>query len=308
MTSFFGFFGSIFGYVLWAAFLLVKNFGLAIILFTILMKGILFPFSVKQQKSMAASARLQAKQRELQKKYANDKQKYNEEFQKLYQKEGVSPTGGCLTSIVPLFVMLGLYYSVVMPLSNTLHVAKDALQSLKTVPGISTVVYEFVGSSSIYSEISVIGKFKELSPILKETFSLKDFTNIEMFSNPDSFNVLGLNLLQTPKAQGLSWLLIIPVLCLLTSWVSQFFTTKLNGSAMQQQQGCMKYMLYAMPLLTAYIAWTVPAAVGFYWIISTILGFLQTLLLHKFYSPAIMTAKAEAQRVALLEQEEKLIR
>lgn len=307
MTTFFGFFGNIFGYVLWPAFLLVKNFGIAIILFTILVKLVLAPFSIKQQKSMAANARMQAKQRELQKKYGNDKQKLNEEMQKLYQKEGVSPMGGCLVSIVPLFLMLGLYYSVVQPLTNTLHVAKDSLTALKAVPGMSTVLYDFVGTNSIYSEISVIGKFNEISPTLKSIFSAKDYANVELFSQPSSFNIFGLDLLKTPKTEGWSFLLLIPIICLLASWVSQYFITKLNGNAMQQQQGCMKYMLYAMPLLTAYIAWTVPAAVGFYWIISTLLGFLQSLLLHKFFNADIMNAKAEAQRIALLEQEEKQI-
>jgi YidC/Oxa1 family membrane protein insertase len=76
----------------------------------------------------------------------------------------------------------------------------------------------------------------------------------------------------------------------------------------QQQQGCMKYMLYFMPLVTAWFACTVPAAVGFYWIISTLTGFLQTIILNIWYSPADLTAKAEAQRVALLEQDETKMR
>ena len=84
----FGFLGSILGYVLWAAFYVFQNFGLAIIVFTLVIKLILFPFSVKQQKSMAGTARLQKKQKELQEKYANNKQKLQEETSKLYEKEG----------------------------------------------------------------------------------------------------------------------------------------------------------------------------------------------------------------------------
>ena len=104
----FNFFGSIFGYLLWAAYYLVNNFGIAIIIFTLVFKIVLFPSSVKQQKSMAANAKLQAKQKAIQEKYANDKQKYNEELQKLYEKENISPFGGCLTSLLPMVIMLGM--------------------------------------------------------------------------------------------------------------------------------------------------------------------------------------------------------
>lgn len=96
------FFGSILGYLLWALYSIFRNYGVAIILFTLILKLLLFPFSVKQQKSMASQSKLAAKQRELQKKYANNKQKYNEELMKLYEKEGVNPSSGCLVSMLPL--------------------------------------------------------------------------------------------------------------------------------------------------------------------------------------------------------------
>ena len=96
----FNFIGSIFGYVLYGVYFVVQNFGVAIIIFTIITRLLIFPTSIKQQKSMAANSRLQAKQKEIREKYANNKQKANEEMQKLYEKEGVSPMGGCATSIV----------------------------------------------------------------------------------------------------------------------------------------------------------------------------------------------------------------
>ncbi|MBQ8538770.1 MAG: membrane protein insertase YidC [Ruminococcus sp.] len=139
--QFFNIFGSLFGYVLWAAYSIVNNFGVAIIIFTLLFKVVLFPSSVKQQKSMAANSRLQAKQRALQEKYGNDKQKYNEELQKLYEKENFSPFSGCLNSFLPFIVMLGIYYSVVRPLSNVLHIASEKVAQLteyiNTIPGLA---------------------------------------------------------------------------------------------------------------------------------------------------------------------------
>ena len=139
MMAIFNFFGSIFGYVLWPIFYVVQNYGIAIIIFAILAKIVLFPFSIKQQKAMANNARLQKKQKEIQEKYKNNKVKANEEMQKLYQKEGVNPSSGCLTSIVPMLVMLGIFYSISSPLTNTLHLNADLVNSTVTyaqhIPG-----------------------------------------------------------------------------------------------------------------------------------------------------------------------------
>lgn len=114
MMSIFNFFGSVLGYLLWFLYTVFKNYGIAIILFTIIVKALMFPFSIKSQKSMAAQSRLASKQQELQKKYAKDQMKYNEELQKLYEKEGVNPGGGCLTTLLPFPIMLGIYYSVII--------------------------------------------------------------------------------------------------------------------------------------------------------------------------------------------------
>lgn len=157
MYTVFNFLGSIFGYILWAIYYIVSNFGVAIIIFTLIFKFVLFPASLKQQKSMAANSRLQAKQRELKEKYGNDKARYNEEVQKLYEKEGTSPFSGCLNSLFPMFVMLGIYYSVSRPISNMLHIASDkvtsVLESINHIPGIS------INSSGIYSQIDLIRLF-----------------------------------------------------------------------------------------------------------------------------------------------------
>ena len=108
-----------------------------------------------------------------------------------------------------------------------------------------------------------------------------------------------------PKDFGFtSPIILIPILCLVTSLGSQILTMKMQNNPMQGQQGCTKYMLLLLPLLTVYISYIVPGAVGFYWVWSTIFGFVQTLLINKFYSAAHMNALAEAQHVALLEQKE----
>lgn len=309
MDQIFNFFGSIFGYILWWFYLLIPNYGVAIILFTILFKVLLFPFSVKQQRSMAASSKMQAKMAELQKRYKDDKQRLSIETQKLYEKEGVDPTGGCSTMILPFLVMFGLYYTVLNPLSNALHLSAGAITKvtdmLNHVPGLGTLF------NVRYTQIEIVKNYGALKPFLT-MFSGGEIARLESFSH--GFRFLGLDLLGTPTNgtnifgtlfQTNLW--IIPVLCLVSSLITQYFTMKMQPG-MQQQQGCMKFMFYFMALISAWFACTVPAAVGFYWIISTVAGFVQTVVLNKWYGPDRLNAEAEARRVARREMEEASVK
>lgn len=300
MFTVFNFIGSIFGYILWAVFWVFQNFGIAIIVFTLIFRAILFPSSIKQQKSMAANASLQAKQRELKEKYGNNKAKYNEEIQKLYAKEGVSPMSGCATSLFPMIIMLGIYYAVVRPLSNVIHLSSQVINQLNMIPGV------YMTQNNIYSEMNALKLFTNpdnIAMLTQQGLPAKELSEIHNLAG--GFNFLGLDLLSIPQTKGFtSAIIIIPILCLVTSLGSQILTTRLNGNPMQNQQGCMKYMLYLLPLVTVYISYIVPGAVGFYWIWSTIFGFVQTVLISKFYSAAHMNAKAEAEHIALMELKE----
>ncbi len=303
----FNFFGSLFGYVLWPIFYIVQNYGIAIIIFAILAKIVLFPFSIKQQKSMANNQRLQKKQAEIREKYKNNKQKANEEIQKLYQKEGVSPSSGCLTSIVPMLVMLGIFYSISSPLTNTLHLDASLVDSTVTyathMPGmpLSSSV------NSYYQQIEVLNNFGAMSnsAFVSDCFTQNEIDSITMLSK--GFELIpgsGISMLYIPSRFGFfgSWYTLIPVFCLVSSVVSQIIMMKLNGT---QMQGCMTVMMLALPLFSAYIAYSVPAAVGFYWICSTLLGLVQSIVMNKFYNPVTMIANQEARHVALMMQNEK---
>lgn len=299
----FEFIGSLFGYVLWGVYQLVHNYAFAILIFTIITKLLLFPSSVKQQKTMAKNARLQAKQKELREKYGNNREKIQEETQKLYAQEGVKPYGGCLSTIIPMLLMIGVYYAVAYPLTNTLHIDKTAIQNAKdalvAIPGINVVP-----SSTYGSEIDIMKYFNVES--VRNCFAGSSISVDQIGSFCDSFNFMGFNLMEMPKDHGFSWYLIIPVLSFVTSVGSQLIIQKLNskGGNPQQQQGCMKLMILLLPLFSAYISYTVPSAVGFYWICSTILGFVQSVVLHRYYGPGMMIARGEAARVALLEKKE----
>ncbi len=295
------FIGGIFGYILWLCYELVRNYGLAIFIFTIIAKLILFPSSIKQQKTMAGNARLQAKMTELREKYGNNREKLNEETQKLYAKEGVSPYSGCLSTLLPMFIMIGVFYAVAYPLTNTLHLDKamvtEAQKALVAIPGIN------VSPSAMYGgEIDILRYFSSFESI-QACFEGARLSVAEINDFATSFNFTGLNLLEIPSQKGFSLYLLFPVLCFVTSVASQYFMQKLNGTA-NSQQGCMKAMILFLPLFSAYLAYTVPAAVGFYWICSTVLGFVQSVIMFKYFGPGMMVARSEAARVALLEKQE----
>lgn len=300
------FIGSIFGYVLWFAYQLVHNYAFAILIFTIIAKLILFPSSIKQQKTMAGNARMQRKQAELREKYSNNREKLNEETQKLYEKEGVNPSAGCLTSIIPMFIMIGVFYSVAYPLTNTLHLDKAMVENAKNVlvsiPGLN------ISASAMYGGQIDIMKYFNSFECIQACFEGAKISIPEISQFCASFNFSGINLLETPSALGFSWYLIIPVLCFVTSVLSTVVMQKLNGTGAGQQQGCMNAMIFLLPLFSAYLAYTVPAAVGFYWICSTVLGFVQSLVLHYFFGPGMMVARSEAARVALLEKREATVK
>lgn len=299
--AFFNFFGSILGYLLWYLYVIFKNYGVAIILFTIIVKALMFPFSIKSQKSMAAQSRLASKQQELQKRYANNQAKYSEELQKLYQKEGVNPGGSCLVTLLPFPIMLGIYYSVIFPLSNTLHIAKDTIaQATDFVAKLPGIV-----STSQYVELEIVKNFSVLKEHLT-MFSPDDIDKIEFFSR--GFKFCGLDLLSSPNTSTfVSMMWLIPVLALITYWGQSFIMQKLQPQTNQQGSGCMKVMMYGMPLLSAYWAYVMPGAVGFYWIVSAVVGFFQSLVQQKCYSAEQVSAKAEASRyVTLLEADNKV--
>ena len=251
---------------------------------------------------MASNARVQMKQKEIMDKYRGDRAKANEEISKLMQKENYNPTAGCLPMLAPMIVMFGVWYAVRNPLTNTLHIAADkvsaALSSISVLPGIG------LGVNSQYGEIYIVKYFQSIQKYLirdgKPLFSDNETSSINEFAS--GFNFCGLDLLATPSQSDFaSMMWLIPVLCFLTSVLSMLIMQLINGTKLQ---GCMILMIVLMPLFTAWIAWSVPGGVGFYWVASNVLGFIQSFIMSKYYSPSIMEAKTEAERVVLRRQQE----
>ena len=297
----FGSIGWLLGFILWGAFYIFKNFGIAIIVFTIVVKAALFPFSLKQQKSMAGSARLSKKQKELREKYGNNREKLQEEMNKLYEKEG--------TTIIPMIILLGIFYAVAYPLTNTLHIdgAKvgEALSFANAIPG-----YTHTVGNATYQEISLLRIFPQIQGYLlnEGVFNAAEIASINEFAN--GFTIFGnVDLLIVPNQLGFwSWYLLFPVLCFVSNVGSSFIMQKINSqNQAMQQQGCMKAMIYLLPLFSAWIAYSVPAAMSFYWIMSALIQLVQSIIIGKLFSPAHVIANSEARHAALMFEQEARI-
>jgi len=294
------FFSSIFGHMLYLLFNLTKNYAFSIVLFTLITKLLLLPMSIKQQKFSARNLRLASKREELEKKYKNNKQKLSEELFKLQEREQINPLSGCLSSLLPIVLLFGIYSAVVNPLSDMLHISGEKINSavtaLKTLPGFE--------KTTQYQQIQILQVFQPNIDLFN-MFSSEEVKNILNLEH--GFNLFNLDLLLIPKNSSFSsFLWLIPVLCFLTQVISSYFSVKLQGNVQSPvNQGCMKYLMYFTPLLSAWFAYIAPAAVGFYWIVSTIFNFIQTVILMKYYNTHAIIAHDEAARISrrILEEE-----
>lgn len=294
------FLGSIFGYVLWFLFDAVSNYTVAIILFTVLINLIMFPFTIKRQKTMAANARMSEKQQELKKRYEKDIKKYNEELAKLYEKEGFNPMSGCLTTmILPMILWFGIIGPINRPLKNTLHIPDEkitaAVEILPTLPEVEGKI------TKGYEELQIVRHFSEIKEHLT-MFNEEELADIEEYSS--GFDLMGINLLKKPNDCGFSDMLwVIPVIYLITSIFMMYLSQKVSGTP-NQMQGCMKFMPYGTFVIAAWFAYTVPGAMGIYWILNSLVGIIQNLILNKFYNVYTINAKEEAARYARLKIQE----
>lgn len=288
----FEFFANIFGYLLQFLYTLVNNYGLAIILFTLIIKLLLLPLSIKQQKTMKKSSELQEKVKVMQFKYKNDPEKLNQEMMNLYKTENVSPFSGCLTSIVQMLLLLSIFYLVRSPLTFMEKIPQDNINTY-----IQQLKDEGKAISNVYPEIDLIREtelLKEKNP--EDQFIEK--TNIKM-------NFLGLDLSKIPQQNMTDYTVyIIPVLYILSSFISIRITTakqqkdkedkKLKnidgntGKEIKEENNEMdavmqtnKMMSWFVPIMSISIAFIAPLGLALYWLISNILMIAERLIIDK---------------------------
>ena len=277
------------GYVIrWFNSISGNQYVIALFLFAILIELILIPiFGIKQQKNTIKQAQLRPKEMAIRKKYAGTdnattKQKINEEIQALYQKEGYSPFGGCLPLLIQLPIMIALYNIVLNPLKYICQMSNE------TIEGVISVVKsfpEYADKASKFAVERTIDVMDAAKNII-ETHGIGVFSGVEGFSEHvtsaadlPNVSLFGLNLADTPSftaAGAAKWLLLVPVLTFVAYYFSNKLTRKFTGqvpAATDAATGCSNKMMdFMMPLMSVWICFMVPAAIGIYWIFKSIIG------------------------------------
>ena len=270
-----------------------NNFGIAIILFTVITKILLFPLQLKSKKGMIDQQRIAPQLAALEKKYRNNKQKYSEEVQKLYKKEGVSMMGGCLPTLLMLVVILGLYGPIYRPI-HYLMVDKnaDTVAALSNQLSVDYANGAYLGDTGEDSAIVKVNKQIEAGRVDELTLSQALNGNVErvqaLIGAPEGyaglfeidFNFFGLNLGIQPSYSPFNIQALLPIISAITAYLMSMLTQKLNAasvnnSAAAQAANTSKMMLYFMPIMSLIIGFTLPAGLTLYWIVNNILSAIQ---------------------------------
>lgn len=294
-----------FGLILMAIYNVVHSYGLAIILFALLAKVLMLPLSYKSKKSMLKMTGIQGQMKDLQKKYAGNNVKLNEEMQKLYEREGVSPMSGCLPMLITLPIMMALYYVVQQPLKFMIGLGETDITALGNLVGISadaaakTATYQLDIAQGLNQFLTSTGHFSDnVLGVLTEIGAAR--------LQPIDFSFLGLDLSLTPTFPNISILWIIPLLSGLTAFLSSYIMQKMQGT---QVQGSMKMMNIMMPLMSVYFGFIFPASIGIYWVTNNVLTMLQEIVLtaiikkrHPIKSDIQLREEEQAERRRLHEE------
>ncbi|CDB86966.1 inner membrane protein OxaA [Firmicutes bacterium CAG:170] len=277
-----------FGYLLDWLDRFANNYGVALILFSLIVKLVLLPMSIKGKKSMLKMSRLAPMAKALEEKYGDDKQKYQVALSQLYKDEGVSMGGGCLWSFIPLLIMLPLYYVIREPITYMMHNSRSIAAAVVAYIQASGVE---LGGNAYYAQLAAAGHLGEFLDELKALPILEGAKLREI-----SFSFIGIDLASIPTFQFWKWenptwsqigLFLIPVVSAGLQAVSMWFSQKMNNKVAtnadgEQDEAAAKTanqtnttMMLMMPLMSLWIGYSMPAAISIYWIAQAVFGAIQ---------------------------------
>ena len=290
------FFANLFGYVLNFLYNLVNNYGVAIILFSILVKIIMIPISIKQQRTMKQSAKIQDELKQIQYKYKNNPEQMNNEVMALYKREKMSPFSGCLSAIIQLILLFSVFMLVRSPLTYMVKLSGDAISSLEKI-----VLTEDGNTNNNYKEISIIQAIKSQGSAISvgEEYD-KDKINEYIDKANLQMDFLGIDLSQVPTQNLSDWkTLVIPILYVISSFISIKLTTATqdknkkdknlitDGKEENKEQeinpmeDANKTMSWMMPIMSISIAIIAPLGLALYWLMNNILMIIERFILNK---------------------------
>jgi len=280
---------------------LVQNYGVAIIIFTLLTKIILLPVTYKQQKNAARMASLNPQLSQLRKSYANNKARFQEEQMKLYQKEGVNPMGSCLPALIQMILLFGIFDVINKPMTHIMRFKDTVIgNATEIAAGIDKVTVKAFNSGG-RPELNILNKFKEHGDAFASMGT--EFTD-KMSNFASNFKFLGLDMGRIPQFKfgwdswGTFVIFMIPIFAgivqLISSIYTQSYQKKTNPDA--PAMAGMGVMVYLAPLLSVWFAYKFPAGLGFYWIFSTLFSLMITVLINRHFTQERVDAIIEKDR------------
>ena len=284
-----------------------QNYGIALILFALVIKLVLFPFNLKGKKSMIQMNLLSSKMQQLQKQYGKDRERYNLEIQKLYEKEKVNPMSGCLWSFIPIIFLMVLYGIIREPLTYLMNVPADMIETVAEITG--------VANSGTYPQIAMLKAIADPAVLEQVKAALGD-AGAGLFSMNVEF--LGINLANIPQlnfwSNGMNWgsvgLFLLPLVSVGTSLLSMYVSMKTNqmnrgGEQNEQMAKTNRTMMIFMPIMSLWIGFTVPAGLSIYWIAQYIFSIFQELICGHLLKKDYERARAEAAERERQEKEDE---
>ena len=287
-----------------------QNYGIALILFALVIKLVLFPFNLKGKKSMIQMNLLSSKMQQLQKQYGKDRERYNLEIQKLYEKEKVNPMSGCLWSFIPIIFLMVLYGIIREPLTYLMNVPADMINTVAEITG--------VANSGTYPQIAMLKAIADPAMLEQVKAALGESAGAGLFSMNVEF--LGINLANIPQLNfwsaegGLVWgnigLFLLPLVSVGTSLLSMYVSMKTNqmnrgGEQNEQMAKTNRTMMIFMPIMSLWIGFTVPAGLSIYWIAQYIFSIFQELICGRLLKKDYEKARAEAAERERQEKEDE---
>ena len=295
---------NIFGYVLNFIYNVVNNYGIAIIIFSILIKLIMIPISIKQQRTMQKTTKIQNKMKEIQFKYKNNPEQLNAATMELYKKENMSPFSGCFSAIVQIILLFAVFYLVKSPLTYMKKVDSDLIDKYSKI-----LQENNLSTNSAYPEIEIIREIDNLKSIGNQQDQTENVENAdnspenqqelknnineeELDSLYINMEFFGLNLAQIPINSNNWKAYIIPILYVIIAVISLRLTnpTKKQKENNNEEKDDMmdsmnqmnKNMNIMFPFLYLTVALVAPLGLALYWLMNSLLMIAEKLLLNKF--------------------------
>lgn len=310
-----------------------NSYGIALILFAVIIKLILFPVTLKSKKSMIQMNMLSGKMQQLQKQYGKDRERYNIEVQKLYEKEKVNPMGGCVWSLIPMILLIALYYIIRQPLTYFMGLTVDQIQTIAAQLDWQTVAVTngWVAEKTMADLLEKVANGELVSVFQNGAYNQMYLASLINENNLASlqaavgesglfamdFSFIGLNLSSIPTwkfwANGITpssvGLFLLPLVSVATSFLSMklsFATNKVNKEASNAQvDKTNQTMMWMMPLLSLWIGFTVPAGLSVYWIAQYVVNMAQEIICGKLLKKDYEAARIAAEQREKDEKEEE---